>query len=208
MTNRATDFSSNVFINCPYDSEYKPLLRALIFTVIDCRFKPRLASESSDSGEVTIEKIKSLIKESCYSIHDISRMEQKGKTGLPRFNMPFELGLDIGCKTFSANELCNKKCLVLERDRYRYKRALSDISGNEIKAHGNDAQKIVRSVRNWICENIDTDVLSATRIWQRYNEFYGDFEVLMKEGGFSRKDIKDMPDSEFIGFITKWKRSH
>lgn len=38
-------FESNVFINCPFDDEYKPLLRALLFSVIDLGFEPRIALE-------------------------------------------------------------------------------------------------------------------------------------------------------------------
>jgi len=75
MAQGTSTFETNVFINCPFDKEYKPLLRALLFVVIDCGFEPRIASESIDSGEIRVEKIKNLIKASRYSIHDLSRME-------------------------------------------------------------------------------------------------------------------------------------
>lgn len=105
-------YYENIFINCPFDKDYKPLLRPLLFTIIDCGFAPRIASESSDSGTVRVDKIIQLIKESCYSIHDISRIEPLKKQDLPRFNMPFELGLDLGCKHFGTAKLKHKKCLI------------------------------------------------------------------------------------------------
>ncbi|MEP7011624.1 MAG: hypothetical protein ABJC13_14975, partial [Acidobacteriota bacterium] len=65
-------FESNVFINCPFDATYLPLLRPLLFTVVFLGYSPRIASERFDSGENRIDKICSLIRESKYSIHDLS----------------------------------------------------------------------------------------------------------------------------------------
>ncbi len=77
----------DVFINCPFDQQYRPLLHALLFVVHDCGFHARAALEVEDSGEVRVQKILRIIGESPYGIHDISRVES------PRFNMPLELGL-------------------------------------------------------------------------------------------------------------------
>jgi hypothetical protein len=49
-------FDDNVFINCPYDVEYLPLLRPLVFTVLYAGMNPRLASERLNSGETRISK--------------------------------------------------------------------------------------------------------------------------------------------------------
>lgn len=69
------------------------MLRSLLFTVVDCGLEPRIASESSDSGEIRVEKIKNLIRESRYSIHDISRMEaiKRGHTSFSPFLLRFSL---------------------------------------------------------------------------------------------------------------------
>jgi hypothetical protein len=69
------DFQTNVFINCPFDSDYIPLLRPLLFTVLFLGYNPRIASESCDSGEARIGKICNLIQCSKHSIHDISRIQ-------------------------------------------------------------------------------------------------------------------------------------
>ena len=207
MTTENT-FECNVFINCPFDNAYKPLLRALIFSVMECGLNPRIASESSDSGEVRVNKIRQLIRESCYSIHDISRIEPQTKKSPPRFNLPFELGIDFGCKEYGRGRLRDKKCLILEKKQHRYRTVISDISGNDIKAHGNNAQKILTCTRNWIYENINNTVISATRMWQRYNEFYTNFELLLEEDGYDRKDIRDMPVAEYIVFVREWEISY
>jgi len=36
-------FDRNVFINCPFDDGYMPLLRPLLFTVYCLGFQPRIA---------------------------------------------------------------------------------------------------------------------------------------------------------------------
>jgi len=50
----------NVFINCSFDNQYFPLLKALLFTIIYSGLKP-LISETSDSGEIRLHKIKDLM---------------------------------------------------------------------------------------------------------------------------------------------------
>ena len=89
MSNASSDFSQNVFVNCPFDPDYVPLLRPLLFTVLYLRYLPRIASERLDSGEPRIDKIVGLIKQSRFSIHDISRMESSEKEELYRPNMAF-----------------------------------------------------------------------------------------------------------------------
>jgi hypothetical protein len=92
------NFDTNVFINCPFDNDYRQLLLAVIFTALYLGYKPRLSLERADSGENRIDKILDLIIESKFGIHDLSRIEsQKGNEHF-RMNMPFELGIDFGCK--------------------------------------------------------------------------------------------------------------
>jgi hypothetical protein len=90
----------DIFINCPFDPRYRPMLRGLVFAVHDCGFAARSALEVEDSGEVRVQKVVRIIGESPYAIHDISRVDLDAKTGFPRFNMPLELGLFLGAKAF------------------------------------------------------------------------------------------------------------
>src|ERR1700730_5382047 len=123
---RAPDYERNIFINCPFDEPYKPLFRAIVFTIEDCGFLARCALEVEDSGEVRVNKIIKIIKGCAYGVHDISRTELN-PDGLPRFNMPYELGLFIGCTVFGGGPHKHKKALILDCERYRYDQYLSDI---------------------------------------------------------------------------------
>jgi len=50
MPKKLPSFDKNIFINCPFDREYLPLLRPLLFTVVECGLEPRIASERPDAG--------------------------------------------------------------------------------------------------------------------------------------------------------------
>ena len=191
-------FESNVFINCPFDDDYKPMLKSIIFTVICCGYQPQL-SENKDSSENRLGNIQDLIEKSKYSIHDLSRMEAAKKGQLARFNMPFELGMDFGCKRYKGGEHTNKKCLILDKDRYRYQKALSDISGSDISGHNNSPETATRHVRNWLQRQQKEEVSSlqtASDIWNWYNEFEGNFET-----NTNKSDRDQMPWNEYFNFI-------
>jgi hypothetical protein len=208
MPNRPhASFENNVFINCPYDPEFYSLLRPLLFTVIYLGFHPKIASERSDSGEQRIDKICELIKESKYSIHDLSRLKCNKKGEFYRLNMPFELGIDYGGRRFGTNRLKDKRCLILEKGVYDYRSALSDFSGVDIKNHDNDPAKMVRAIRNWFLETVGLkNVDSPTVIWYKFNDFTFDFYEKRESEGFSDEDLEIMPVQEYIGFIENWVR--
>jgi hypothetical protein len=98
----ATPYQKNVFINCSFDRSYRPIFHALVFAVHDAGYVARSAQEVRDTGEVRIEKILRLVRESKFGIHDISRTTLDRATRLPRFNMPLELGLFLGAREFGA----------------------------------------------------------------------------------------------------------
>lgn len=78
-------FDRNVFVNCPFDKNYTALLRPLLFTIIYLGLNPRIALESKNSGSPRIEKILTLIRESQYAIHDLSRNKAKKKGGMRKW---------------------------------------------------------------------------------------------------------------------------
>ncbi len=139
-----------VFVNCPFDDAYRVLFRALVFAVRDCGYIAHCAMESDDGSEVRIDKIAKMISGCRLGIHDISRTDADVSTGLPRFNMPFELGLFLGAKRYGRAEQKRKNCLILDVERYRYQKFLSDIAGQDIAAHGTDPQRVIRLIRDWL----------------------------------------------------------
>jgi len=145
----ADEYDRSVFINCPFDDSYLPLFHALVFAVFECGLVPRCAQEVYDAGTVRIEKIIWIVRDCRWGIHDISRTDLNPRC-LPRFNMPLELGLFLGATRFGSGRQADKSCLVLDRDQYRYQEFISDIAGQDIAAHGDDAAAAIRAVRDWL----------------------------------------------------------
>lgn len=174
----------NVFINCPFDDDYRDMMYAIVFVVHDCGFVARSALEISDSGEVRINKIMDLISECRFGIHDLSRTELDPLNELPRFNMPLELGLFLGARRFGGKSQKEKVCLVLDREQYRYQKFMSDISGQDIESHGGQPEQAIRIVRDWL-RNATRDsgsiVPGGTRMVERYQAFREDLPGMCEE---------------------------
>lgn len=146
---RDPNYNNNVFINCPFDIDYTKNLHATVFTVYRCGFIP-LSALSEDNGlQNRLFKIENLIANSKYGIHDISRTELNDHV-LPRFNMPFELGIFYGAKRFGNDVQKSKNALIFEKVRFTYQNYLSDLSGVDTKAHNNDPSVIIQGIRDWL----------------------------------------------------------
>ena len=191
-------------MNCPFDKEYEHILQAILFCLVRFGLKPRIAIERSDSGEVRIEKILELIEVSKYSIHDLSRCQAQEVGEYYRLNMPFELGIDYGCRHFGENPLSEKRILILEEQRYRYRAAVSDLSGSDIEAHGNNQEAAVRKVRNWLVGFHDLETIGPARILAEYEDFQQWHYEGQLEDGFSEEDIQDYPTAELLQKMTEW----
>jgi hypothetical protein len=171
----------SVVLNCPFDAEYQPMFRAMVFTVHDAGFIARCALELSDATQNRLTKILGIISECRYGIHDISRTELN-EAGLPRFNMPFELGLFLACKAFGGEAQGGKSCLVLDREPYRYQRFISDIAGQDVYAHDGDPQKAVRRIREWLrTASKRSAIPGPTEIWNRFARFQSDLPAICIE---------------------------
>lgn len=162
----------DVFINCPFDQAYKPLFYAITFTVIRSGFKPRSALETDDGGDVRVVKILRIIEECRYGIHDISRTELSGRPPLPRFNMPFELGLYLGARIYGRGAQKAKNTLILDRQLHRFRKFISDISGQDIHAHGGQASRAIVEVATWLRDQSkSTTVPGGKQIAKEFAKF-------------------------------------
>jgi hypothetical protein len=71
----------------------------------------------------------------------------------PRFNMPMELGLHQGAKLFGDTRQKRKRALIMDADKHRYDKVLSDICGQDIEAHAENVDQMITCVRNWLADN-------------------------------------------------------
>ena len=203
MENR---YDRRVFINCPFDAQYKPLFEAIVFAVRDCGLCPRCALEIDDASEVRIEKIFKIIAECRFGVHDISRTEVTSASGLPRFNMPLELGMFLAAKRFGTGRQQKKVCLILDSAPYRYQKFISDIAGQDIQVHNNSAREAITVIRNWLRSASDSKILpGGMEIYRRFQLFEQDLPALCQKLRLERNELT-FNDSASI--IADWLRDN
>lgn len=197
-------YGNSVFINCPFDADYRPIFDALVFAVFDCGFVARCSLEIAGSGGVRIDNIAALVRECKFGIHDVSRTELDRGSGLPRFNMPLELGLFLGAMKLGTPKQREKDCLILDKDRYRYQRFISDIAGQDIEAHHGNVQTAIRRVRDWLNAAPETSNVSLPggyKMAERYEEFAGELPALC-EAVHLRPD--ELTFNDFVFLVSGW----
>ena len=83
-----SSFNNNVFINCPFDKyRIDAILKPILFCLMVHGLNPQLALDVNDSGQLRIDKIVNLMKNSKYSIHDLSLLKVANTKEFARMNM-------------------------------------------------------------------------------------------------------------------------
>ena len=98
-------------------------------------------------------------------------MDTQGK--LPRFNMPFELGLFMGARQFGTGSQRQKRTLILEQT-YQYQ-FISDIAGQDLAAHEGRPEEAVSAVRQFLSQH------SKSRLPGRNLQDYDFFQRLLPD---------------------------
>jgi hypothetical protein len=203
------NYDHNVFVNCPLDDEYRPLFEALVFAIQDCGYSTRCALEVSDGSEVRIDKIANIISNCRLGLHDISRTAADAATHLPRFNMPLELGLFLGAKRFGRADQKLKTCLILDVERYRYQKFISDIAGQDIAAHGGDSHTAIRLVRDWLSSATPKSIRTpgGRAIGSRYTLFRRELPSLCKK---VHLNVDELTFKDYLAQVEEWlsKNAH
>jgi hypothetical protein len=156
-----------VFLNVPYDSAFENLYLAYIAGVSAFGLVPRATLEIPTSRR-RLERIRQLIGQCAYSIHDLSRVQPDARTPrVPRFNMPFELGLAVAQSIGSRSE----SWYVCETVPHRIGKSLSDLDGTDVRIHGGT----VRGVFGALC-----DIFVRKKRQPSVQQMYGIYLVLRR----------------------------
>lgn len=192
----------DVFINCPYSPDYQEYFQALVYAVVRSGFTPRCARENDDGGEVRIDKICRIISESRYGVHDISKTEPDPTSGLPRFNMPLELGLFMGARKYGGKRHSRKRTLILDRERHRYQTFISDIAGQDIHSHDGQVDRLIEEVATWLRdESRDQDVPGGRAIAKEFGRFRSD---LLAIAASKRLEPDELTFKDLIAIAATW----
>ena len=118
--------------------------------------------------------------------------------------MPFELGLDFGCKKFGGEPYATKSILVLEAEPNSYDKSLSDLSGSDVAAHRGQYETLIRKIRNWLVTNGVGATDGAAKITSEYEDFLEWHYETLESRGFSEDDILDYSTTELLEFMVEW----
>lgn len=193
-------YEQNLFINCPFDREYEPLLDALLFGVVFCGFKPRCALEIRLDGkdQTRLGKLFRIMEECRFGIHDLSRTTLDAENHLPRFNMPLELGMFLGMKHSGKPQQRRKLWLGLDTATYTYQKCVSDLAGVDIPVHDNSPQKLIQIIRDWLNDFTVRPVPTARAITQSFLTFVELRPAICKQLG---QDHMNMPFRDRLTLI-------
>ena len=195
------NYDFNVFINCPFDDEFKPLFQAIVFSIHACGFIARCSQEGSKQN-IRFSRILDIIGECRYGIHDLSRIDLNV---MPRNNMPLELGVFIGCRHYGTPYDYQKDYLVLDSVPHRYKQHITDLGGEDPSIHFNKPQEVVRCVRDWLIYHAPFDerpkISSYSIMFEQLTQFSNEAPSLCTARGWV---FEDLLFDEFVNLVTDW----
>ena len=195
-----------VFINCPFDPSYRRLFDAIVFAVMALGFEPRCALERDTGTQERLKKIVEIIHSCQFGIHDLSFMRIDRSTKLPGYNMAFELGLFPGCCEFGGKGHKRKSCLILDRERCRYRRSLSGLSGRDIQGHKNDPKQAITAVRNWLAtESHLPDRSGGSFIVGQYQRFRKEVPNLCQR---AKLRVAELSFNDYCRPVAAWLRAN
>jgi hypothetical protein len=209
MASSQSLYARSIFLNCPYDAQYLSLLHAILFAIYECGFLARLPLLEVKSSDFRLTKIKRLIEESQWSIHDVSRVRVDSKTNLPRFNMPFELGMAVGATMFGTGTFNNKDYLLLAKNRRELSTTLSDYGALDASFHGNLEAQAIACVREYLKKRINADppIPGHRVLLRRYRKFQRDLPNAARSVGISRTEIRSLRYLEdWLIIAEEWRK--
>jgi hypothetical protein len=166
-----------VFLNIPYDAAFENLLLAYIAAISAFGFTPRATLEIPDNPR--LDRILSLIAESEYSIHDLSRVQlDRRSPRTPRFNMPFELGLTVALKTTRKPK---HVWVVCESVKHRIHKSLSDLNGTDAYIHDGTIQGVFRELSSVFVRSDRRP--TVFQMWQIYRVVRAEFKGILRKAG-------------------------
>jgi hypothetical protein len=131
----------SVFLNIPYDDDFEDLYVAYIVGLSQLGLRINVTLAVPNQGR--LESIIELVRQSKFSIHDLSRIEVS--QGIPRFNMPLELGIAL---YRSKGTRDSHQVHIFETKKYRTQRSTSDVNGIDPHIHRGTAKGVMEALRN------------------------------------------------------------
>jgi hypothetical protein len=164
------EVSREVFLNVPFDRQYEPIFLGLIAALVHLGRRPTTVLDIEEVSAPRIDRLVAKLRRTPYSVHDLSRVELSGgRAGVPRFNMPFELGLAVAVSR-TPTDGTRHGFVLLERRPARLQRTLSDMNGYDPLIHGGTSSGAVRCMFEAFAEEREVDLVRVRRLARQLSE--------------------------------------
>jgi len=182
----AKKLNESVFLNIPYDKEFEDLYLAYLTGLTMLGLVVKITSEAPNNNS-RLDTIIKLIQASTYSIHDLSRISTVD--GVPRFNMPLELGMALYHAKVGPEE---HHVYIFEQESYRIQRSTSDLNGIDAFIHDGTPKKIMANLRSIFRR--EAEISKVPEMMRVFQELKRSLPTIKKNAG---------TDSLFEGAIFK-----
>ena len=157
--------AGSVFLNVPYDANFENLLLAYIAAISAFGFTPRATLEIP-FGQRRLDRILALVQ-----------LDARAPR-VPRFNMPFELGLTVALEKTARPD---HAWVVCESMRRRINKSLSDLDGTDAYIHDGTIKGVFREVCNAFVGSSRQP--TVTEMMQIYRVLRAQFQGILRRAG-------------------------
>jgi len=95
------------------------------------------------------------MRDSKYSVHDLTRVYGDPGTALARFNMPFEFGMAFFFSHVAPDVGVEHDWLVLVPEAHPHGEFISDLAGYDLEVHDGTPESIIPPVLAWLATRPD-----------------------------------------------------
>lgn len=159
-----------IFVNCPFDAEYVPVLDAIVFACVSTGFTPWLSTSSGMAGTARIERILLELERAPYSIHDLTRYQGEGQDNLARMNMALELGMAMA-RRGSRPEDNAHVWVALAPPGAIHRKFVSDLAGYDPLEHDGTPRTALPAILSWLLalpESADVELSDVRRGYEAF----------------------------------------
>jgi hypothetical protein len=180
---------THVFLNCPFDDDYEGLFLALIAGLTGLGLTPRCVLEIP-ADRSRLQRLFRLIRQCASSVHDLSRVQlSRRPPRVPRFNMPFELGLAVA---FSLSQGRHRWYLV-EAKKHRLQVSLSDVNGFDPYIHNGTPTGVLAALANAFVKRGKQPTLGELgHLYRAVRRFWGDLKRRERLSLFTARAFREV----------------
>jgi hypothetical protein len=169
--------NNKVFLNVPYDTDYEPILVAMVAALLSLGNTPELAFDDQRGGEDRLTCIVKLIQSCRFSFHDLSA----DKSEPPRFNMPFELGIACAVHVISSKGGNGHPFYIFHNEKYRLQKTLTDINGMDPFIHEGKPENVIRKILGIMQYMEKASQLTVSEVYDVYQQMTDTLAVIKKD---------------------------